>query len=417
MEEKQRTKTLGSILLTAFIDLLGIGIITPVAAPLLLNSGSTFLDPSWTSSERNLILGVLMALFPLAQFFGSPLLGALADKHGRRKILILSLAGSAFGYVLFAIGIYYNSLTLLFLSRLIDGLTGGNISVVFSAISDITAPKDRAKTFGLVGAAFGIGFLVGPFLGGVLANSNYVSWFNYATPYWFTATLCIINLVAVVLYLPETLKEPTIRKITWTAGFENISKAFSSPNLRRLFTVVFLQTLGFAFFTQFFQVFMIYKFDATIEQVSRTFAYVGLWVVITQAGLIRLLPKKYNSSAILKVSLLVMAISVGLVVIPSKAWIIYMIIPFIAMGQGFTAPNLSSMVSLQANSHEQGQIFGINQSLQAMGLALPPLISGMLTNIDIRLPILTACALIFFSWTLFLQGIRKKKINIHQPSH
>ena len=201
-------KVLFAVVFTIFIDLLGIGILIPVIPQLLANPASPFylLAQGVSIKTGYIILGFLTAIFPLMQFFATPLLGELSDRFGRKPVLAISLLGTCISYILFAIGILTKNLPLLFVSRGFDGITGGNIAVAQAAIADVSTPENRAKNFGLMGAAFGIGFILGPYIGGKLSDPNLISWFNAATPFWFAALLCFANVLSVVFLLPETHK-------------------------------------------------------------------------------------------------------------------------------------------------------------------------------------------------------------------
>jgi DHA1 family tetracycline resistance protein-like MFS transporter len=197
------------------------------------------------------MLGWLMAIFPICQFIFTPILGQFSDKLGRKRILIASILGTAFAYLLFAFGLAIKNLPILFIARMIDGISGANISTAQAIIGDISEPHDRARNFGLIGMALGLGFILGPFFGGKLSDPHAVSWFNSTTPFYFAAAMSIINFILVNIMLPETLHVPSTKKIELTRPLHNIKQAFLIPGIFSVIFPVFLFNTGFAFFTTF----------------------------------------------------------------------------------------------------------------------------------------------------------------------
>lgn len=404
----KRKHPLLPIILTVFLDLLGLGIVIPIAAPLLMTPSEGMLPAAAGLDQRSVALGFLLGIFSVAQFFGAPILGALADKHGRKKILSLSIAGTLIGYVLFAFGIMERSLLLCFLSRALDGFTGGNISVAMSAIADVTEEKDRAKNFGLVGMSFGLGFILGPFLGGLLANPELVSWFNYATPYWFAAALSMVNMVVIRYLFQETLRQPKSGRVHLFTGFGHLARAFRTAQLRGIFAVLFLMVFGFNFFTQFFQVFLIHKFEYGATDIAYLFAYIGLWLAISQGLLTRPLSKRFSVESIVSWTALLCALSLPLLLIPERSWWLYLIVPLIAIFSGLNTPNMTALISMQAGATEQGTILGMRQSVQSVAMALPPIMAGFMTTLDVRLPIWSAGICMALGWLVFQLMVRGK---------
>jgi DHA1 family tetracycline resistance protein-like MFS transporter len=400
------------IFFTVFLDLLGLGIVIPILPAVLLDPRSAVLPFSYDFSTRTLIYGFLIASYPLAQFFGAPILGTLADQHGRKKLLTVSLIGTLFGYVLFALGIIYNNIFLLFIGRILDGFTGGNISIAQSAIADISTEETKSRNFGLIGAAFGLGFIIGPYIGGKLADPSIVSWFTYATPFWLSVILTLINISLVLLFFPETLVNVRKVKVSALTGIKNIQKAFTYKDLRTMFLVGFLLTVGFNFFTQFFQVFLIGKFNFNQSKIGDLFAYMGLWIAVTQGAILRPLSKKYKPMSILSVSIILLALTFPLLLLPTKAFWIYLIIPFIAIFQGLTQPNSTAIISNLADKDKQGEILGINQSIMSLAQAIPPIIAGFVTSISINLPTIFAAGSTFVAWLIFrFLFIRQQKLK------
>jgi len=399
------------IFLIIFLDMIGFGIIIPLLAPLLLDP-TVGLLPGADLAARTFMLGLMVSIYPLAQFFGAPILGGLSDRSGRKKVLIISLAGTLLGYILFAVGIMANNIWLLLFSRALAGFTGGNISIAFSAIADISDAKSKAKNFGFIGMAFGFGFIIGPFIGGKLADPSLVSWFDFATPFWFAAILSLLNIFLVMKLFKETSTTRVNSKLSLMTGFKNIEKAFHLPDLRAIFLVIFLITFGFTFFTQFFSVYLIERFNFTQGNIGDLFAYIGIWIAIAQGVVMRPVSSRFSPEAILKFSILALAIILLIMLVPQDPIYLYVIIPFMAIVNGLTFPTYTAIVSNLSGKESQGEIMGINQSIQSLGMAIPPLIAGVIAAMDITFPLIAASGITFIAWIIFVLFYRKKKPEI-----
>ena len=293
---------------------------------------------------------------------------------------------------------------------------GGNIAIIYSAIADVSDPQSKAKNFGLVGMAFGLGFILGPTIGGVLADPTVLTWFTPSTPFWFTSALTLINILFVQFIFKETLHTPRLTKFHPLKGVANIVSSFKSPNLRVIFSVVLLQALGFTFFTQFFSVVLINKIGAQLRDIGMLFGWIGVWLVFTQAIIVRYLSKRTQSAAILQFSLPALALAIAAVMLPDQLWLFYIINPFVAIFQGISAPNLTAVVSAQAGKEHQGEILGINQSMISVGQMLPAVIGGWLNSMNVHMPIVASTTFILCGWLkyvlIFMPGQRKLKDNV-----
>ena len=390
-----------TIIFTVFLDLVGVGIANPIIAPLLLRPESNFLPNSYGPDQRTLLLGLLIAIFSVAGFFSGPLLGALSDRYGRKPVLLASISLTLTGYLVFALGIYLKNVPLLFLSRTIYGIGGGNLSVIQSAIADISDAKSRTKNFGLIGVAFGIGFIIGPALGGELANPNTVSWFNFTTPFLAAACLSAINIGLVIFNFRETLSTPIDRPVTLLTGIRNLGEAFGDSRLRILFLGVFFYALGFNFYTQFFQVILIRNFDYDQTHIGRYFAYVGLWVALMQGTVVRQVANRYAPAQILRYSVFGLGIALWLFLLPRESWQLYVVVPFMALFQGLTSPNSTALVSQSGSVQTQGRTLGINQSVLSAAFAFPPVIAAYLDTLNVYLPIVAAGSLVLIGWGFY----------------
>ena len=404
--EGHMTKTnRGSLLpifATVFLDMLGIGIIIPVIPALFFEADSSFFDYSVSREFRSITYGLLIGAFPFMQFFGAPMLGALSDRFGRKPMLMLSLGGTMVGYLLFALAVGSQSLPLLFLSRMLPGFFGGNISIVYAAIADVSDEQSRPKNFGLVGMSFGLGFILGPSLGGVLADDSVVSWFGPETPFLFTAFLTLLNIGLVWRWFGETIRGTRRTPLNPLQGLRNIAKSFSEPRLRTIFSVVLLLSLGFSFFTQFFSVLLIEKFSYSEKDIGFLFAWIGLWLVLTQGLLVRRLSTVCAPKKILSFSILALGLALLSLLLPEQSYWFFVLNPLVAIAQGITSPNLTTVVSVQAGAEYQGELLGINQSMLSLGQILPPLIAGYLNTISGSLPILASGLIVLAGWAVYV---------------
>lgn len=423
INHKRGTQALPVVIFTVFLDVLGVGILMPVLPQLIYK---IFIPAGYSYKGSLILLGWLAAIYPLMQFLGTPILGQLSDRYGRKKVLAFSLFGTVIGYILFAIAIITKNIPLLFISRGLDGLTGGNISVARAVIADVSPAKKRTQNFALIGAAFGIGFVFGPYIGARLAVPdvsffglfNTPHWFSSATPFWFTAILGFINMLLVLFVLPETHKHINNKlKLTWTKSIDNIRRAATAPGLRVIFASEFAFWAGFSFFTTFFQVLLIQKLGFKVNNVGDFFAYIGIWVALTQGVITPLLAKRgIKNYQILRVSLLGNAAALFLQTIPNNTAQLLMTAPLISLFNGMTMANMSGLVSLSAGPKIQGEVLGIEASVQALGQSLPAIIAGYIATMGVNVPIVVGGSVIAFGWLVFVVFYHPNEHVLHQES-
>ncbi len=366
---------------TILIDMIGIGVLIPVIPQLLGNPASSafLLDPS-QEHLGFILLGFLSAVYPLAMFFASPILGALSDKYGRRPVLLISILGTAIGYFLFAFAIVTKNLPLLFFSRLVDGLTGGNISTVQASITDQVDPEHRAKAFGLMGATFGIGFILGPLIGGKLADPNVLSWFNTATPFWFAGILSSVNLISIYYFFKETnLHIDKDRLIKYFSAAKSLFKIKNlNHEIRYLLIISFLFNAGLSFFFSFFNVYLTHEFNFTVGDIGNFFGYIGVCSIFTQLVVVRLVAKRFSQISLIQFTYFSAAVGIVLYLFPTQAWWLFLITPIFSISNGLQMANFSALLSHRTPPKERGEILGINNSFASLGHALPPLLAGFL---------------------------------------
>ncbi len=417
---------------TVFLDLLGFGILIPVF-PLLISPGSPFrvTPESWSFTEGLIMLGWLQAAYPLASFIAAPILGQLSDRFGRRPVLALSIFGTALGYMLFAVGISTASIPLLFAARALDGFTGGNIAVAQAAIGDISDDSNRARNFGLIGAAFGLGFIIGPYLGGKLSSPNTSfyglfdtpSWFGATTPFWFAAILSLTNCALILGAFPETLREKSAQtKLNVMRSVQNVITGFSSDRLRVVLASAFLWNAGFTFFTTFFGVYLRNEFGYSASQTGDYFAIVGLFIAISQAVLVGRVAKSFSDYKVLRFSFFGLASMMLLYFVTptSTTFWIYAIIPFFTASNGLSIANVSSLVSRSALPGQQGQALGVLSSVQNLAQVPASILVGYITSgITSSQPLLVSTICIASAGVVFTLFFRPKYVGpaVGSPAH
>lgn len=400
------------VVFTIFLDALGLAILLPVTPILLIDPSSPYfmLPSNYNINQGYILLGLLTAIFPLMQFFATPILGQLSDKYGRKIVLSISLLGTSIGYLLFALGIIFRSLPLLFFARALDGITGGNISVAQASIADVTKPEDRAKNFGLIGAAFGMGFILGPFIGAKLSDHTILPFFSPALPFYFAAALSLLNTISVHFFFDETNKNLAKElAIKWGQSLKNIFKALERKELAPLFTTGFLFHTGFGFFVSFFSIFLIDKFKFTQSGVGDFFSFVGIWIAFTQAVITRRIARYFTEAQILRITIIGDGIAIALMFLPTVWWQLYLIVPFVAIFNGLSFANLTGLISRSADKSIQGEVLGINASVMALGQLIPPIAGGFIAaGISPEAPVAVSAAIIILAGLFFALYVHPK---------
>ena len=365
------------ILLSAFLTLLNDRLSESIVFPLL-----PFLLAQFAPNGRT--LGLLAGSYALAQFLVTPLIGTLSDRHGRRPVIAICVCGSIVGLGLFATTVSLPwqqaaglPLLLLFIARIIDGISGGTAATAGAVLADISPPEGRARAFGLIGVAFGLGFILGPGLGGWLAT------FNIALPVWVATGFAVVNLLVVVTMLPET-HPPEARLTTLKQRalnpFTRIGSLMSGNSIGRLSGGFFLFFLAFNGFTAILVLYFKQRFDWGPDLATTAFLIVGLVATLVQGVLIGPLVKRFGEWRLTLVGLGL--VIVGCLLIPAigtanRITSVYLAVGMLAFGTGLVTPSLRSLVSRRLGDNGQGAALGSLQSLQSLGSFLGPPLAGL----------------------------------------
>lgn len=350
---------LAVLFMTVFLDLLGFGIVIP-----LLQLYAKRFDASAFQ------VGMLMASYSAMQFIFAPMWGKLSDRVGRRPVLLISIAGSCLAYSAFALA---GSYAVVLLARTFAGICGGNVSAAQAYVADVTGEKDRARGMGVLGAAFGMGFVLGPAVAGFTAGH-----FGHRAPFWVAAGFALLNLMLAFRFLPESRKPGTAPKVQRSRA-AMLSDAFRNPTLRPLLIVFFLVTLAFAQLESTFSMWLAEPpFHYAEKQVGYIFAYIGILLSLVQGGLVGRLSRKLGEAPLIQVGTAL--VSAGMLLLPTAHRILPLLgwVGLVAVGNGVYAPATSALLSRRADPGRQGETLGLAHSVSSLGRILGPLLGGLL---------------------------------------
>ncbi len=333
---------------TVAIDLIGFGIVAPILPIYAARFGAT-----------GFTAGLLFSSFSLAQFVCSPILGRLSDRIGRKPVIVLSLFGTAAGSFLTGAA---PGLWLLFVGRVVDGASGASVSVAQGAVTDLASPEDRPRLLGMIGAAFGVGFVLGPAIGGLAAH------FGPRVPFYVAGTIALVNGVVAIVRLPETRSVGTVRPTGGTA--------LRSPALIRLAVVGFLSTAAFSGFEATFALFGQRRFGLTEGSVAAVFVGIGVVLVVVQGRLVGTVAARLGVFAAYRSALAATAIGLAVLAAAMSWWVLAVALVLLAVGQGIASPMITTLVAEHAVDHRRGEALGYQQSANAVARIAGPAAAG-----------------------------------------
>ena len=385
------------LFVTVFIDLIGFGIVLPLLPFYAEHFGA-----------NALLVGLLSTSFSLMQLLFAPVWGRLSDRVGRRPVILAGLLGSSISYLTFALA---QSLPILFLSRILAGIAGANISTAQAYIADSTQRENRAKGMGLIGAAYGLGFTVGPAIGGILSQ------YGYAVPAFFASALAIGNFAAAWWLLPES-RNPSqqIRQTESGLNWQRLKTGLQHPELGVFLLLFFISTFAFANLEATFALMTARKFGFDARANGYLFAYIGILITIVQGGLTGRLARTLGERRMISVGLFCMIFGLGLLPYSLGLKSLLFVLVVLVGGHGFTNPSISSLISQAASAEDQGGILGVAQSLASLARILGPVWGGFTFDaFGFQYPYLTGSLFMAVAFSLSLLAV-KGKLNVPKPA-
>lgn len=385
------SKTKVLVLFTVFIDIIGIGIIIPTLP---------FYVQSFGVSDT--VVTLLFTIYALLSFVSAPYLGSLSDKYGRRPILIVSILSSAIGWLVFASA---KSVLLLFVGRIIDGLAAGNISSAQSALADIAKDeKERAQNMGLIGALFGLGFIIGPFLGGLLGN------LGHTAPFWFVGILAMLNTILAYFFLPETHHTKQNDKIVSKNPIKPIVDGFKSEDMRTLFFVFFVFGTALSLQQSIFSLYMNKVFGMNAKTIGFVMAGIGILLLINQLVLLRKVWLKFfKERNLAKIMLIVFSLGIFMSATPVVTFF-FVGLFFTTISQGNLRTVFMSMIS-GYNQEKRGEYIGISASIMSLSMIVGPLFATILYPINPYVAFISSGILMLCCYP-FISHIKRNKAHI-----
>lgn len=375
-----------------FVGFVGYSLMITVFTPMLLRSDSPLIPASYPIEKRTIILGILLCLYPLGQFLGAPILGGLSDRFGRKPILLISLAITTACYALIAFSLTIGTLSLLAIALLLAGLAEANIVAAQSAIADICPPADRNRFFGYIYMSVSAAYIVGPLVGGKLADPRILPWFNYATPFWTVFFLLAITAAATAIFFRET-HSPGTGQVGFAKAFVGLAEVFTNPRLRALYWLNFLFYLAIFGFFRCYPMYLVDQFHLGVSRVSEFIAWVGVPIVLANLWLTTFLSARFAIKTIAVWSGFLTGIFMLMVVLPRQLNALWVTLFLTSAALALSLPSCATLLSTAANQDDQGRVMGNNQALQVGAEALSGIIGGLLAAVMMKLSLIVLAAI------------------------
>jgi MFS family permease len=397
------------ITLIVSIGFMGIALPYPILTPMILQHTGNIIIPAYLDFiSKSLLLGITLCVYPLGQFFGSPILGGISDIIGRKLILIIALLGTAVGYFLSGFAITEHFFGLLLFSRLFTGFCEGNISIAQASAADLSNNVKKIRSFSLINGAVALGYIIGPIFGGFLADKKIIPWFSYSLPFYAAMVLAIISALLVYKYFEETWQN---KYAEYTGSTKKISQAFSKsiknifttikiPQLKRALLVYIVLFAGIDLFYEYYPLFFVGNWQFSAFDIAWFSIVYTIPYALSQAFIVPHLGCYFSSKNILKKATLFCGSWLILLLVFSNYLMLYITLPILGVLMAFCSTNIAILVSDSADENMQGSILGVSQSLRVLNNVVIAISGGILAIVAASTPLLIGGAAIIIAGLL-----------------
>ena len=407
---KQFFLTAAPLFLILFIDSMGLGLVFPILNTLVFDSHAHFFATAVSSNARNILYGLAIGIYMLCWFFGAAFLGDLSDQIGRKKSLMICLAGAVVGYLFAAIAVVFSSYILLIIGRIIAGFTAGSQSIAQAAIIDISEPDHKARNLGFILFFSSLGFALGPVIGGVLSASSLVSWFNYNIPFYFAAGISLINAILLQYLFHETFTQTHQVHYKLYHAIEVFISAFKNKQIRELSFVFLIMIFGWSGFYSFISMYLLRVYHFSSLQNGFYMGLMGVGFGIGTGFLIDPLTKRFSLKQCTIMGCILAAIGTILTATAPKEIYIWFDVLLVAITMATAYSTILTLFSNQVNDDAQGWVMGITGAIMAFAFGINGLMLGFLANVNPQTPLIISAICLIVS-ALLMQLIFEPSLD------
>jgi DHA1 family tetracycline resistance protein-like MFS transporter len=409
VNHEKKKITLFSVYLTFFVDTLSWAIVFPVFTPYFLDAHNVLFSADVSTGMRTTILGLFLMAFSLGQFLGAPVIGEYADRHGRKRALLLSVFCTLAGLVASAWSMHIDNLYLLFAGRLFTGIFASSSAVCLTCISDLSHDeRAKVKYFGYFSMVAGLAFIFGAFIGGKLSDRTISSSFTSSIPLWSAAGLTFVNFLFIWLGFKETGTVHPSMKFHLLQSFHYIKVALRTEGIKRVYLIYFLFLAAWTIIFQFISVLTVEKFAFTNSDIGDMAFFMGLCWAFGSGYLNKLLIHRFSSRGVMEFCLIGFTILCSVVTVPDKMYLVLAILGACVILGGVAWPICTSLISNTAPQQMQGKILGVSQSIQSLAMTVAPILGGLAFHVSVSLPFQMAAAICFASALVYYFTLKNR---------